>query len=279
MKKKIFALVVALVLFIPVSMQWLNYVRDSYNHFFSNEKRGMNSFEMEDTVAVASENREEIIEIDIDEEIEEEIIEKTEKEINVPTYSEQKIKEDEPVIKPEIKHVEPEVQKIEKSENEADHIEESTLLKFKVMTDSTVWVVYDESYADYKIIRIPAQTEIDGKSYTVVGIADGAFADCVRLQYVVIPSNVKRIGNRSFYGCLSLRRCFIHNGVTHIGDSAFEKCNMMLNVNIPSSVTTIGKNAFKFKDPVRMLRVDIDNKKDNIQCGKDAFAGCYVVYK
>lgn len=279
MKKKIFALVVALVLFIPVSMQWLNYVRDSYNHFFSNEKRGMNSFEMEDTVAVASENREEIIEIDIDEEIEEEIIEKTEKEINVPTYTKKKIKEDKPVIKPEIKHVEPEVQKIEKSENEADHMEESTLLKFKVMTDSTVWVVYDESYADYKIIRIPAQTEIEGKSYTVVGIADGAFADCVRLHYVVIPSNVKRIGNRSFYGCLSLRRCFIHNGVTHIGDSAFEKCNMMLNVNIPSSVTTIGKNAFKFKDPVRMLRVDIDNKKDNIQCGKDAFAGCYVVYK
>ncbi len=275
MKKKIFALVVALVLFIPISMQWLNYVRDSYNHFFSNEKRGMNSFEMEDTVAVASENREEIIEIDIDEEIEEEIIEKTEKEINVPTYTKKKIKED----KPEIKQEESTEQQIEKSENEADHMEESTLLKFKVMSDSSVWVVYDESYADYKIIRIPAKTEIDGKSYTIVGIADGTFADCVRLQSVVIPSNVKRIGNRSFYGCLSLRKCFIHNGVTHIGDSAFEKCNMIKSVNIPSSVTTIGKNAFKFKDPVRMLRVDIDNKKDNIQCGKDAFAGCYVVYK
>jgi hypothetical protein len=48
-------------------------------------------------------------------------------------------------------------------------------LEFNVLSNSTVEVVRDVSYNYQKVVRIPEKVRIDGKIYSVVGIADAAF--------------------------------------------------------------------------------------------------------
>lgn len=60
---------------------------------------------------------------------------------------------------------------------------------------------------------------------------------------VVIPDNVKKIGNHAFEE-LMVRSVKLPTGVTHIGEKAFYQCTALENVTIPDSVTFIGGAAF-----------------------------------
>ena len=95
-----------------------------------------------------------------------------------------------------------------------------------------------------------------------------AFAGCVNLRAVEIPSTVQTLGNsvfdgctslyevrfrdgsaaqipaQAFFECASLETVLFENDVTSIGNRAFSGCTSLEYVEIPKSVTTIAASAF-----------------------------------
>ena len=64
------------------------------------------------------------------------------------------------------------------------------------------------------------------------------------LEKVVLPSNLKEIGEQAFYECKNLNNIEISSSVTSIGKRAFYCCYSLTSIEIPSSVTSIGSDAF-----------------------------------
>ena len=81
-----------------------------------------------------------------------------------------------------------------------------------------------------------------GKS--VVNIGRNAFALCIKLKKIRIPSNVKIISAGAFRYCLGLKEVIIEDGVTHIEENAFRGCIRLKKVYIPESVKYIDETAF-----------------------------------
>ena len=80
-----------------------------------------------------------------------------------------------------------------------------------------------------------------GNSY---GIGDGVFEENKKIQSIIIPSSVTRIGNSSFLSCSSLTAVTLPHSVVDIGDWAFGECTNLNYINIPNGVKSIGRDAF-----------------------------------
>ena len=79
--------------------------------------------------------------------------------------------------------------------------------------------------------------------YTVEVIGEGAFLGCESLEYIEIPTCVKKIEAEAFMGCSALAS-FVANGLEYIGDRAFTLCIKIIVIIICDSVTEIGEGAF-----------------------------------
>jgi hypothetical protein len=93
-------------------------------------------------------------------------------------------------------------------------------------------------------------------------------------ETVKIPKSVTSIGNRVFSGCTGLTSIKIPKSVTSIGDYAFDDCTGLTSIEIPKSVTSIGILAFA---DCENLEIVIDNSKENVSVGEDAFYRCKSV--
>ena len=129
---------------------------------------------------------------------------------------------------------------------------------------------------------IPETVEMNGETYTVTAIADGAFSGCRYITSVVVPDTVTKIGNGAFTGCTalaeirvpfvggsaesdtffgflfggasftenarvvpeSLHKVTIGDGCTTIADFAFDGCTSITEVTLGSATTTVGSYAF-----------------------------------
>lgn len=74
-------------------------------------------------------------------------------------------------------------------------------------------------------------------------IPDFFFSDS-SISSIVIPSNIKSIGDYAFVGCRDLKTITIPDSVTSIGQGAFQDSKSLTSITIPSSVTDIGSHAF-----------------------------------
>ncbi len=90
-----------------------------------------------------------------------------------------------------------------------------------------------------------------------------------KVTTVIIGENVKVIPMHIFRGCTKLNSIIIPNGVTKIGDAAFRSCSLT-SLTIPSSVDTIGSNGV-FMDN-KLTFISIPNSVKHI--GADAFDNC-----
>ena len=72
-------------------------------------------------------------------------------------------------------------------------------------------------------------------------ISDYAFAGCVYLQEVKIPSTVTKIGKHAFYNCSNLTKIEIPESVKEIAENAFEGCTNLKD--IPNCNTSIEESA------------------------------------
>ena len=170
-------------------------------------------------------------------------------------------------------------------------------LKYHISSDSTAEVIRDDSYKKLESVVIPSEIRVDGHVYSVTIIGNDAFRGCSGLRSIEIPSSVTSIGVWSFCGCGGLTSIEIPSSVTSIGNSAFRDCSGFTNVIISSSVTSIGKFAFwgcrgltSIEIPSSVtnigggafyrcenLEIVIDNSKENISVGENAFYGCKSV--
>ena len=166
------------------------------------------------------------------------------------------------------------------------------------IVDSTQHMVYVAKSATNRTgsLTIPSSVTYGETTYSVVGIANSAFANCSTLTSVVLPASITSIGDSAFQRCVTLTsinippavteigrltflRCFqlssitIPNGVTRIGESAFSKCYALTNINIPDNVTFIGRGAFY--DCTQLTTVTIGRGLTRI-C-REAFDGCYNI--
>ena len=172
--------------------------------------------------------------------------------------------------------------------------ESESPLKFKVLTETTAEVTKENCVEGS--VTIPSKVVIDGKTYSVVSIADYAFKNCKDLTGITIPSSVVKIGTGAFQSS-SLTTIKLPSSITSIGRSLFSGCADLVSVKIPSSVESIGENAFvsctsltnlelsssvksigvmAFSD-CKNLDLVIDNSKDNVEVAVQAFQNCKSV--
>lgn len=97
-----------------------------------------------------------------------------------------------------------------------------------------------------KTIIIPDEKTINGVTYKVTGIADGAFANNKDVNKIVIGENIESIGENAFANCSSLTKVIIPAKVRRIKKNAFRNNKKLKTVIIKSKkLKSIGKNAFK----------------------------------
>ena len=90
--------------------------------------------------------------------------------------------------------------------------------------------------------------------YPVTAIGKEAFADCVSLKSVVIPSGAKKISEAAFFCCTSLVSVKLPKKLESIGEGAFY-CTPLKSVTIPDSVQKIGSSAFGFCTKLATLKL------------------------
>ena len=140
-------------------------------------------------------------------------------------------------------------------------------------TSDAYYEVYNAE--DEKVPKVPNMPKL--KELPESLFSDFVIVDGILKRYngtgedVVIPDNVKEIGNATFYNCTSLTNITIPDSVTSIGGWAFVGCTSLTNVTIPNSVTRIGNSAFN--DCTGLTSVTIGNGVTDIS--NAAFAYCF----
>ena len=137
---------------------------------------------------------------------------------------------------------------------------------------------------------IPIPTTLGG--HRVVGICEGAFADCRKLSGIIIPSGITTIGDGAFMNCTGLENITIPDSVKYIGGCLFDGCNRLTSVRLPDAITELPVGIFngcvrlrsftipgnvKTIEPHAFQRSGITNIMihGNVKCIMDsAFEGC-----
>ena len=86
-----------------------------------------------------------------------------------------------------------------------------------------------------RIVNVLSGTEISSE----------AFAECVNLEKVVLPSGITEIGSSAFSGCVNLKEIDIPTAVTNIRMMAFSGCSGLKTVTIPGGVKCLESSAFE----------------------------------
>ena len=76
-------------------------------------------------------------------------------------------------------------------------------------------------------------------------IKDCAFLNNDNLTELIIPENIKYIGEKAFAGCKNLKKIVLPNGLISIDVGAFSNCESLEEIIIPDSVKFIGASAFE----------------------------------
>lgn len=111
--------------------------------------------------------------------------------------------------------------------------------------------------------------------YGVIELKDGdlyrggVFRDNQRIESVVIPETVEKIGGFAFSGCSNLQKASIAEGVKVIGSRAFSG-TALESVSVPSSVKNLYGEAFS--DCARLKRATLSHRLRSLPAG--LFADC-----
>jgi hypothetical protein len=131
-----------------------------------------------------------------------------------------------------------------------------------------------ESYAGY--IEIPEVVSYRWSGeYTVVAVGNYAFSHC-QLDYISLPSTIKRIGDSAFSNCTGLSYLSLPQEVEYIGDYAFYCSDFGGSLIIPSSCKYVGNSSF-FETNISSLTFEpIYTVQFNNLCriGDTAFGNC-----
>jgi hypothetical protein len=126
----------------------------------------------------------------------------------------------------------------------------------------------------YTLNNMPNLQHLDLYDVVVTNnkIPSSAFSDKTFLKSVVLPMNIKTIGNDAFSYCSSLSQVSFSEDIETIGSSAFYGCTSLSgSINFPSTLTTISDYAF-----YRCNRLAKISFSEGLQViGRSAFSECY----
>lgn len=108
----------------------------------------------------------------------------------------------------------------------------------------------------------------DGKK--VLGIEDGAFANCTGVTRIHLLDGILTIGAGAFEGCTSLQSIDLPTTTVSLGDNAFKGCESLETIVLPEQLKTLGANAFEGCKSLTEITVP-----DTVEViGAGAFKGC-----
>lgn len=93
-------------------------------------------------------------------------------------------------------------------------------------------------------IVVPAEITFRGSTYTVMSVAQDAFALCEKLTSVQFPPTVKGISACAFIGCTGLRSVSLPAGLTAIAGCAFTGCTALQQVTLPRRAELVDSLSF-----------------------------------
>lgn len=104
---------------------------------------------------------------------------------------------------------------------------------------------------------------------TLMRIGDGAFQSS-GLTEILIPDNVKYIGNKAFYQNSFLKKVTLSNCIETIGDKSFYECQQIESITLPGSLEYLGEEAFyncrRLKDVFIMGKITQIKKNTFYHC-------------
>lgn len=68
----------------------------------------------------------------------------------------------------------------------------------------------------------------------------------VTLQKIVLPENLRKIGNEAFENCTALEEAILPESLSEIGDYAFTECKNLKEITIPANVKKIGYDSLGY---------------------------------
>ena len=100
-----------------------------------------------------------------------------------------------------------------------------TVLTVDVTFEGSSYSSSKKTYADSVVV--PETVTYKNKKYSVTGVANRAFYNCVNLTGVSLPNSVKKIGTYAFYGCTNLTGAVLPDSVKEIGTYTFYNCGKL----------------------------------------------------
>ena len=89
---------------------------------------------------------------------------------------------------------------------------------------------------------IPSTIDIEGETYKIVALGDGAGNQDEKIEKVIIPEGVTKIDGFAY--CYGLKSITIPSSVKEIGSNAFKECIELESIVLPAGLSTLGYRAF-----------------------------------
>ena len=103
----------------------------------------------------------------------------------------------------------------------------------------------------------------------VIEIGDGAFLGS-KLEKVVLPSSIKKIGKEAYHCCKKLKDIVLPSSLLSIGESAFSYCCSLEEISLPPKMEELGDNAYLACSSLKEFRIPHGIK----EIPDDCLAGC-----
>ncbi|KAL3939945.1 MAG: hypothetical protein SGBAC_005431 [Bacillariaceae sp.] len=104
-------------------------------------------------------------------------------------------------------------------------------------------------------------------------IAAYAFAYCLSLKEILLPTTIKLIETCAFLDCKQLANVEFPAALEIIMENAFKMCHSLETVHIPPTVTKIGFRAFANCSNIQTVEIALEGSLRDV--GTAAFRGCY----
>lgn len=106
-------------------------------------------------------------------------------------------------------------------------------------------------------LSIPSTVRYHDTVWHVTAVADHAFADATKLDYVSLPSSVLEVGASAFAQCKTLKGIVFPSSQTKIASDAFSGCKALANISFGSDWTEIDLGLFRDSDSLRIVRIPV----------------------
>ena len=141
---------------------------------------------------------------------------------------------------------------------------DGSTLTWQLTCDSVLTISGEGNMADYTNNTMPWYLYISQINRVILpnnlkNIGNNAFYNCSGLASINIPNSVTSIGTYAFFNCLGLTYITIPNSVISIKEGAFAYCSNLSSITIPNSVKTIGVYVFAYCYNITSIIVEDGN--------------------